>query len=170
MECPRGRCRGLGNRVGSAVIVLASVVPIGIPTRDGAVAIYFRSTAEFLVLKRLRSGGYDWSDDGCSVPTRLQMSVRAMRYAAYVFVDECRHHDFAYRNFGGHLGLDRSDAHRAVVDRHFYEQMKRRCGRLGRGRLQRTVCRVNAGVFYAAVRAFGSFERPSTRSGIRGAR
>ena len=175
--------RGFRAVFGSVMVVLtamavvgvqsghAAVIPsVGTPTRDGAVAIYFRTTQEFLVLKRLRAGGYDWADDGCSVPAPIQVSMRAMRYAARVFVDECRHHDFAYRNFGGRLGLDRSAAQRAVVDRHFYEQMKRRCGQPGTSRIQRIVCRFNAAVFYAAVRAFGSFELPPGRQGVRVAR
>lgn len=127
------------------------------PTKQGVAAIYYQTTPEFMRVKRSLPAGFDWGDDGCSVPRWLRVSVRSVRYAMVMFVDECRQHDFAYRNFGGRLGLDRSEAQRAVVDRHFYEQMKLRCRHRTNGYLQRTRCGMHARAFYIAVRAFGSF-------------
>lgn len=156
--------RGVGarRRSGWCLSVVALVgawppAPVSSPTKQGVAAIYYQSTPEFMRVKRVRPAGYDWSDDGCSVPAWLRVSVRSVRYAMVMFGDECRHHDFAYRNFGGRLGLDRSEAQRAVADRHFYEQMKLRCRRRTRGYLQRTRCGAHARAFYVAVRAFGSF-------------
>lgn len=127
------------------------------PSKHAVVLIYYRSTAEFMAVKRRHPAGFDWGDDGCSVPPSLRVALRTLRYAARMFTDECRQHDFAYRNFGGRLGLDRSEAQRAVVDRHFYEQMKLRCRRAASGRVQRAVCWVYARGFYMAVRTFGHF-------------
>ena len=126
------------------------------PSLDRAIAVFYRDTASFLVLKRLRGGGFDWSDDGCSVPPSLRVSVPALSYASRVFVDECRQHDFAYRNFGGRLHLDTSAARRRSVDSFFYAQLRRRCSRADmRGVLRRRVCLGYARAFYYAVRMFG---------------
>ena len=153
---------------GGASVAMAVCVALGVggtaahaqravpsPSKHAVVLIYYQSTAEFMAVKRRRPAGFDWGDDGCSVPPSLRVALRTLRYAARMFADECRQHDFAYRNFGGRMGLDRSEAQRAVVDRHFYEQMKLRCRRALSGRVQRAMCRLYARAFYMSVRAFG---------------
>jgi hypothetical protein len=127
-----------------------------VPTAAGAASVFYRPTASFLVLKARHAGGYDWSDDGCSVPTVLRLSVSTLEYFARTFVAECEQHDFAYRNFGGRLRLDPSRTRRRSVDRFFLARLRERCRRAditAAGR--RTSCLAYARVFYDAVRAFG---------------
>jgi len=126
------------------------------PTPRDAERIYFRSTESFMVLKRSRPRGFDWGDDACSVPVGLRVSVRTLNFAASTFADQCRQHDFAYRNFGGSRDLDPSNQRRKQVDEFFLEQMKRRCRQPDVRQARRvTVCLGYAYVFYASVRAFG---------------
>lgn len=128
----------------------------GAPTPAGAAAIYFRTTESFLVVKRRHAGQYIWTDDGCSVPPTLKVSVPALQFASQTFAAQCAQHDFAYRNFGGSLHLDRSEARRASVDRFFYRQMRARCEEPDVVRARRkTLCRLSARAFYLAVRSFG---------------
>ena len=145
----------------AAVVCTAVAVPLpaaattGPTTRD-AERIYYRSTESFMILKRSRPRGFDWGDDACSVPTGLRVSVRTLNFAASTFADQCRQHDFAYRNFGGSRDLDPSNRRRKEVDEFFLEQMKRRCRQPDVRRARRvTVCLGYAYVFYASVRAFG---------------
>jgi len=126
------------------------------PTRAGAAAVYFLPTERFLELKRRHEGPYNWSDDGCSVPAVLKVSVPVLRYASSTFAAQCAQHDFAYRNFGGSLHLDPSEARRRSVDRFFYAQMRTRCHRPDISRAHRvTRCLAYARIFYVAVRTFG---------------
>lgn len=109
-----------------------------------------------MVIKRAHPRGYDWADDACSVPAGLRVSVRTLRFAASTFADQCRQHDFAYRNFGGSRNLDPSNRRRKQVDDFFLEQMRRRCRQPDIRRARRvTVCLGYAYVFYGSVRAFG---------------
>lgn len=148
-----------GVIVSTTLVVLpaggAAPVPVA-PTSAGAAAIYFRTTESFLVVKRRHAGRYNWTDDGCSVPPTLKVSVLALQFAATTFAAQCAQHDFAYRNFGGSLHLDRSEARRASVDRFFHRQMRARCEQPDVVRARRkTVCRLSARAFYLAVRSFG---------------
>ena len=138
----------------------AQAVPSGasVPaaTQAGAATIFYRTTDRFLEVKRRHPAGYNWTDDGCSVPAALRVSLPALRYASKTFVAQCEQHDFAYRNFGGSLHLDPSESRRASVDRFFYAQMRSRCQLPDVARahhLRR--CLFYARVFYLAVRAFG---------------
>ena len=148
-----------GVIVSTTLVVLpaggAAPVPVA-PTSAGAAAIYFRTTESFLVVKRRHAGRYNWTEDGCSVPPTLKVSVPALQFASTTFAAQCAQHDFAYRNFGGSLHLDRSEARRASVDRFFYRQMRARCEQPDVVRARRkTVCRLSARAFYLAVRSFG---------------
>ena len=131
--------------------------PVGTrPTRAGAAAVYFLPTERFLELKRRHAGPYNWTDDGCSVPAVLKVSVPVLRFAANTFAAQCAQHDFAYRNFGGSLRLDTSESRRRSVDQFFYAQMRTRCHQPDISRAHRvTRCLAYARIFYAAVRTFG---------------
>lgn len=125
-------------------------------SKAGAATLYYRTTERFLEVKRRHPAGYNWTDDGCSVPPALRVSLPALRYASTMFAHQCAQHDFAYRNFGGSLHLDPSESRRASVDRFFYAQMRDRCHLPDVARahhLRR--CLFYARVFYLAVRAFG---------------
>jgi hypothetical protein len=133
-----------------------AATPTTRPTRAGAEAIFYVPTERFLALKRRHVGPYNWTDDGCSVPAFLNVSVPVLRYASSTFVAQCAQHDFAYRNFGGALHLDRSETRRRSVDRYFYAQMRSRCHQRDVVRPHRvTRCLAYARLFYLAVRAFG---------------
>ena len=148
----------------------AHAAPAGPPSvrvsTAGAAQIFYRSTSEFLEVKRRHPAGYIWTDDGCSVPPALRVSLPALRYASQTFVEQCQQHDFAYRNFGGSLHLDPSEARRTSVDRFFYKQMRDRCHLPDVSRAHRTRrCLVYARVFYLAVRTFGRLSPPGHQAG-----
>jgi hypothetical protein len=125
-------------------------------TQAGAAAVYFLPTERFLELKRRHAGPYNWTDDGCSVPAVLKVSLPVLRYASSTFAGQCEQHDFAYRNFGGSMHLDSSEARRRSVDQFFLVQMQRRCHRFDIRRAHHvTRCLAYARVFYLAVRTFG---------------
>jgi hypothetical protein len=134
----------------------AGAAPGPPPTAAGAAAIFYRSTASFLVYKANHVAGYNWTDDGCSVPSTLKFSVPALAFASRRFVAECAQHDFAYRNFGGTMRLDPSEARRRSVDKFFYARLKDRCRAPDIVHAHRkTLCLAYARIFYAAVRTFG---------------
>lgn len=136
----------------------SDAAPVAPPTAEAVASVYFRSSATFLERQRIGGGGFDWTTDGCSVPRGLRVSVPALAYVARTFAAPCAQHDFAYRNFGGRLRLDPSASRRLQVDRHFHTLLQARCGANDIRRARRVLlCRLYARLFYAAVRAFGSF-------------
>jgi len=163
------RIARFGAAVLAPVIVVALVAAPGphavadtVPSAADAALVYFRNNREFLARKRLGGDGFDWSDNGCSVPWALRLSVPTLSFAARTFAAECSQHDFAYRNFGGVLRLDPSAARRLQVDRHFYRLLRARCTAADIVRRHAVLlCRFYARAFYRAVRIFGSFGRPS---------
>lgn len=118
--------------------------------------IYYRGTDSFMSIKRsppAADRGFDWSDDGCSVP----FSIPTVPSVVW-FPDQCRQHDFGYRNYGSAAPprLDPTESRRRSVDDHFYGRMNARCGawwiRYGG---QEPVCLASSLAFYGAVRNFG---------------
>jgi hypothetical protein len=97
---------------------------------------------------RFKFAGPNWSSDGCStVPD-------------YVFLNACRHHDFAYRNLPKYQQF-RTDAMRLQADQRFYSNMKSRCEVRYSGLLntpKRIYCKGVAYTYYVGVRTLG---RPS---------
>jgi hypothetical protein len=72
---------------------------------------------------------FDWGTDGCSV------WVLSRAYSA-LFRPACEQHDFAYRNIGNGLSLDRSESARRRIDDHLWDEAQRICKQRYDGRLQ----------------------------------
>lgn len=127
------------------------------PTLKGAEAIFIQGTKEFMQAKQLKGGGYNWSDNGCSVPTTVKIVAVTSNFAAKYFKNQCIQHDFGYANFGR---LDPTENRRKWVDDHFYSRMVARCGdkdivmTMPLGALP-SACLAHASAFYAAVRKYG---------------
>jgi hypothetical protein len=118
--------------IGLSAISVNPGVTVAAPTLSGAVDIFYQGTGSF-------------------------MSRKAVVYVAKLFLaDQCKQHDFGYRNFGGSLRLDPTESRRRSVDDWFYGRMNARCGvwwiRYSGNEL---VCRTNALLYYTAVRHFG---------------
>lgn len=143
----------------SIVFTMFSVTAVAAaPTKSGAIAIFYQGTGDFMNRKAQGGGGYNWTDDGCSVPTFVKIAAPVTAYASWIFSSQCKQHDFGYRNFGGSLRLDPTSSRRKSVDDHFYGRMNARCGAWeivfsGQGPL----CLANSLAFYTAVRVFGRF-------------
>lgn len=89
----------------------------------------------------------NWTTDGCSVPV-IGSSGRS-----FDFLNACRRHDFAYRNYqridgGKHWGT----ALRSKVDNLFLKDMRADCAK--RTANMRVTCRSWADLFYSAVRTY----------------
>lgn len=98
--------------------------------------------------------GPNWTDDGCSGPT-----------PPVIFDDNaCRQHDFGYRNVPQYR-QGRNETVRKSIDTRFLSNMRLRCDRRWPHWYQaplRAACKVDALVFYGAVRNFGSSSFYST--------
>jgi hypothetical protein len=142
----------------AASFLYASGPVVAAPTKQGAIDIFYQGTGSFMSRKAQGGEGYNWSDDGCSVPTVVKIVAVTTAFASQIFVDQCKQHDFGYRNFGGSLRLDPTESRRRSVDDHFYGRMNARCGawwiRYSGGEL---ACLGHSLVFYTAVRNFGRF-------------
>lgn len=92
---------------------------------------------------RSKFSGPNWTSDGCSnVPD-------------YVFLNACRHHDFAYRNLPKY-GQFRTTATRLKADQKFYSNMVARCeARFSRFNPSRYVCKGVAYTYYVGARNLG---------------
>ncbi|MGB8860157.1 MAG: phospholipase A2 [Ilumatobacteraceae bacterium] len=153
------------TRLGTALLVAASLAfgggastALAAPTKQGAIDIFYQGTGSFMARKAQGGGGYVWTDDGCSVPLAVKIVAPVMAYASWQFKDQCKQHDFGYRNFGGSLRLDPTESRRNSVDDHFHGRMQARCGAWEiRFSGQEPLCRANALIFYTAVRNFGKF-------------
>ncbi len=152
------------SQLGSALLVTTALaVGIGTPalaapTKQGAIAIFYQGTDNFMSRKAQGGDGYVWSDDGCSVPLVVKIAVPVAAYASWQFQNQCKQHDFGYRNFGGSLRLDPTESRRNWVDDWFHSRMQARCGAWTiRLTGQEPLCRANALIFYTAVRNFGRF-------------
>lgn len=144
----------------AGMIILGSIVAVApgasAATKAGAIDYFYRSNSSFMSVKSRGGGGYNWTDDGCSVPTFVKVASPIAAYASWQFSSQCKQHDFGYRNFGGSLRLDPTSSRRASVDSHWLGLMNSHCGAWAiRYSGQEGVCRSNALVFYGAVRAFG---------------
>ncbi len=148
--------------VTAAILVVASLgvgaVVFAAPTKSGAITIFYQGTGDFMNRKAQGGGGYVWTDDGCSVPLAVKIAAPVTAYAALQFKDQCKQHDFGYRNFGGSLRLDATETRRKSVDDYFHGRMNARCGAWSiRYSGQEPLCLVNSLAFYTAVRNFGKF-------------
>lgn len=86
-----------------------------------------------------------WTTDGCSAP---------IRYGAYraIFAGPCEQHDFAYRNIGNGLSLDRSNSARRRIDKKLYIEARRACNEKYRSRwriVNRAACLREADEMYS---------------------
>lgn len=98
---------------------------------------------DFLAAKRADPAPpFDWSTDGCS---------HAPRAWARLFDGPCQQHDFAYRNLGRGLRLQRDEATRLWADRRLLTEVRRVCAERRRG-TRRMACQGRARAVYAAVR------------------
>jgi hypothetical protein len=110
-------------------------------TRKCALNINYKQYVEKV---RFWYNGPDWSSDGCSsVPD-------------YVFLDPCRHHDFAYRNMPKYNQF-RTALFRKQADDRFYSNMKSRCEeRYSWWDPRRSYCKGVAYTYYKGVRLLGA--------------
>lgn len=142
--------------IGLSAISVNPGVTVAAPTLSGAVDIFYQGTGSFMSRKAAGGGGYNWTDDGCSVPSFVAIAAPVVYVAKLYLADQCKQHDFGYRNFGGSLRLDPTESRRRSVDDWFYGRMNARCGvwwiRYSGNEL---VCRTNALLYYTAVRNFG---------------
>jgi hypothetical protein len=121
-----------------------------------AIEIIDRSNAGFIALKRGPRRGidpvFDWSDDGCSVPRSVRIVLPPTALGTAVFADQCRQHDFGWRNFGRGLQLDPTPARKWWVDGIFHARMHERCGVWWiRYAGLEPACRLTADAFHLAV-------------------
>lgn len=90
---------------------------------------------------------FNWVDDGCSPSWAPAWLYRNL------FEEQCKQHDFGYRNFGSGLALGRNEDTRAWIDRRFRTEMRRRCAKFDGVKAANGVkCRSDADVVYDAVR------------------
>lgn len=95
---------------------------------------------------------FDWSSDDCSVPRAVKFVVPATGIGSVVFADQCKQHDFGWRNYGNGLRLSRTAGTKLAIDSHFGSLMQARCGAWWiRVSGQEPACRLTAGAFQAAV-------------------
>lgn len=155
----RGR-RVLSRLLTAVLVVVGSVgyasVATAAPSKSEAIWIFYRSNKSFMSIRDQRTNypDYDWSENGCSVPSAAKL-VPSIGYASRYFNKQCVQHDFGYANFGGRLDLDNTLSRKYSVDRQFYGVMQDRCGDIWWG--ARAVCRGHAWIFYQAVYWFGQF-------------
>lgn len=143
-----------------AVVLLAAVTPSASATGNvwshsqrwnRAHQIHFGSTPQFMQYWNSdHSTGIDttliWSSDGCGgMPPILNAAFNPWM----PFADQCRQHDFGYRNFGN---LYAPAWYKSNIDSHFYWRMVDRCGvwwiRYSGNESQ---CNAGAMTFYGAV-------------------
>jgi hypothetical protein len=79
---------------------------------------------KFLRRKRNAPAGYDWTDDGCSVPHWMPDSITETWERR--FHKACLRHDFGYRNYGRRY-LDATDPRRMWIDDRFLRDMQNIC-------------------------------------------
>lgn len=108
-------------------------------------AVMQTTLGRFRQLDAARYGGFDWSDDGCSVPSGIPGTAT---WSAR-FDTACDRHDFGYRNYGKGL-MHPTDGRRQWVDEVFYWDMISLCRTNGW-----TGCDAAALAFYGAVRNQG---------------
>jgi hypothetical protein len=136
--------KGSGNLSAQSAADCGSYTPPAWPnaalTRKCALAIDYNT---YVKKVRFSYFGPDWSSDGCStVPD-------------YVFLDVCRHHDFAYRNLPKY-GQFRNATLRKLADDKFYFNMIARCKeRYSWWDPRRTYCKAVASSYYGGVRVGG---------------
>ena len=110
----------------------------------------------------------NWTKDGCSVPTKLEIvtlgispaTFGLMKLYEHVFKSSCDRHDFGYRNYGKntstpgpHPKLDPTRARKNGIDSKFYSNMKVQCERdYGTFNPARYMCKGAAYGFYLAVK------------------
>lgn len=137
--------------VAASISVTASAPTTQLPVEDAVTTLVFRTPLkEFLDVAdaNRRDPRLDWSTDGCSAPFIGGSGL------SFDFVDACRRHDFAYRNYPrmqkGRLWTSRL---RARVDDVFHRDMLDSCR--ARPATTRVRCRTWADVFFKAVRIYG---------------
>ncbi|MFE9339646.1 phospholipase A2 [Streptomyces sp. NPDC007063] len=93
---------------------------------------------------------FNWTTDGCSVPTGLFPYREVFRPA-------CVQHDFGYRNYGGNheLGLDPTRATKNWIDSRFRTEMRRICDDRYSAAGRHRNCRRAADTYYTGVRIGG---------------
>ena len=92
---------------------------------------------------------YNWSDDGCSA------KIFSPVVNAY-FNDQCKRHDFGYRNWRRITGYSGTSSLRLAIDNKLYSDMKERCSHFSIFNPLRGICYDVADAAYVAVRLGGS--------------
>lgn len=137
--------------VTASVSVTASSPTIPVPVENVVNTLVFRTPLRgFLSVADAagRDTRLDWSTDGCSAPFIGGSGL------SFDFVDACRRHDFAYRNFPRlRKGRLWTSGLRSRVDDVFHRDMLDSCRT--RPATSRVRCRTWADVFYRAVRIYG---------------
>ncbi|MBO8196651.1 hypothetical protein ITI46_34230 [Streptomyces oryzae] len=93
---------------------------------------------------------FNWTSDGCSVPTGLAPYSKVFRPA-------CVQHDFGYRNYGAdhELKLDPTRRTKNWIDGRFRTEMRRICEDTYKAPLRLTNCRNAAQAYYLGVQIGG---------------
>jgi hypothetical protein len=126
--------------------------------KNRAEEIFYRGTNSFMDTKRGTKSsldrGFDWTDDGCSVPTAVKIAWPPAAIGSWVFEDQCKQHDFGWRNFGpkSRLQLDTHLFRKWSIDLHFGDRMEARCGVYWiRWSGNETICVATSNAFETAV-------------------
>ncbi len=135
----------------SGGLVSSTVASAGSPVQDAAYAVTMERVGGSLhsyYKKKYPAPTLNWNADGCSIPPKLS-SHPVLTLRKSQFKQSCNRHDFGYRNHG------KSGISRSTVDSVFRSNMKRQCNTIYGPGFKRTACKLDADLFYAAVRAKG---------------
>ena len=137
--------------VATVAVAIASSVGIqradAVPTANTIEFSY--SISQFLSIKAQAPAPYNWSDDGCSA------SIFASIVNHY-FLNQCKRHDFGYRNWRSITGYSSTSALRLAIDDRFHSDMNTRCSQYSVFNPERYTCYATDDSAYLAVRALGS--------------
>jgi len=150
--------RTLIGAVLALTFFLGTAVPAEAQTlRQRADQVMFGGNGDFMKARSTspKAGSdtaFNWSSDDCSVPTAVKFVVPATGVGSLVFSDQCKHHDFGWRNYGNGIRLSRTAATKRSIDSHFGSLMQSRWGTWWiRYTGQEVSCRLTAGASQAAV-------------------
>jgi PKD repeat protein len=152
--CTESRFRDPCAKSGS--LVLPQHTALGTDARIAEmIGIMGTSLDDFYAAKARGGGGYDWTDNGCSVPGGLR---RFFVWADF-FLRACARHDWGYYNFGqsSQAGqttwFEATDTRRNYIDDNFIKDMTILCSSLHDPRL----CLARASEFWGGVHYGGGY-------------
>ena len=139
-------------------IMLVSTAPAeALTLRQRADQVMFGNNGNFIKARdNTRKSSLDlrfnWSSDDCSVPKAVKFVVPETGIGSLVFSNQCKQHDFGWRNYGNGLRLSRTASTKLSIDSHFGGLMRDRCGAWWiRASGQQAPCKTTAAAFQVAV-------------------